>query len=261
MITLMRRKPAEETEKSQGDRLQISNSLLGRPIRLHPMKALLIVILLFQPFFVFGMDNPYSEETWLREGLAQQIPKFKRTTFRTHPEDKNITAINCETGLSWWGKARVLHHTGDKIDWIASFPASYLENCGDYVLSCEWRYLEKLQMWILEIFDSTHRGNGSLWLFALEGHDLRILLHTRAVDSHHEHAQRGQPPTAPASEVFRNGRLNVDYRVSEDIPQEAVYLTGTIVVLDDEDRELSIKPYTETWTWNAGKRIFTLMQP
>lgn len=111
------------------------------------------------------------------------------------------------------------------------------------------------------MFDSTHMGNGSLWLFALDGRDLRVLLHTPAVDRHHEHAQYGHPPPPPASTVFKDGQLGVKYRVPEGGEYEAVYLTGEIIEMDDDDKELSTKPYTETWTWNPDKRVFTRIQP
>jgi hypothetical protein len=196
----------------------------------------------------------------LREGLALQIPKFKRTTFTPHPERNGIVAVNCEIAPFWWGRLRVFHHAADKIDWIASEPASYLENRGHYVLSCEWRHLEKLQMWVLEVFESTHMGNGSLWLFALDGRALRVLLHTTA---------RGkflQPP--PDLVVPQLGEthlvedhLSIDYRAAEGAAAEAIFLTGTIAALDSKGRQQSTKPYAETWTWDATKRVFSRTQP
>jgi len=219
------------------------------------------VILLGVPQPLLADNNPYAEEEWLREGVLREIEKFQRTTFAPHPEHKEILAVSAERAVSWWGILRVIHCTGDKIDWTASLPPAYQKNAGHYVLSLQWRYLDRLQLWVLEVFDSTHMGHGSLWLFALEDHELRVLLQTQAVDSHHEHAQRGQPLTEPASEVFRDGRLSVDYRVPEGAQHEAVFLTGTRVMLNDEDKELSTKSYAETWTWDSSKRIFTRILP
>ena len=223
------------------------------------MKAAILVLFLMGASFALA-DNPFMEDDWLREGLALQIPKFKRATFTPHPERNGIVAVNCETIPSWWGRLRVFHHTADKIDWIAREPASYPENRGHYVLACDWRYLDKLQMWVLEIFESTHMGNGSLWLFALEGHDLRALLHTTA---------RGrflQPPpdlvVPPLGETHLvEDHLRADYRVPEGGSAEAVFLTGTIAAFDSEGRQQGTKPYAETWTWDATKRVFTRNQP
>lgn len=222
------------------------------------VKALLIVSLLLQPFVGFGADNPYSDDAWLREGLARQISQFKRVTLTPHPGYKGIVVANCEKDLAWWGRPIVFHHTGDKVDWIASFPAAYTEQAGHYVLSCNWRYLEKLQLWILEIFDSTHMGNGSLWLFTLKGRDLRPLLHTTA---------RGRflkpPPDldipALGETRLHQEHLTADYRVPTGAKEdaEAVFLTGTIVAFDAEGKEHSTRPFKETWTWNSEERVFT----
>jgi hypothetical protein len=226
------------------------------------MKALLIVISLLQPLLAFGLEEPYFDETWLRDGLAPQIAKFKRTTLMPHPEHNGIIAANCETELEWWGRVRVFHHSGDKLDWIATFPQDYTENCGHYVLDCKWHHLEKLDMWVLEIFDSTHMGNGSLWLFTLEGHKFRLLLHTTAC------GRFLQPPPDLVVPALGSTRL-VDYHLTADYRTptgaatgaEAVFLTGTIAAFDQEDKELSTKPYAETWTWDSNKRVFTQLQP
>ncbi|HEX8297200.1 MAG TPA: hypothetical protein VF593_12930 [Chthoniobacteraceae bacterium] len=226
------------------------------------MKVTIIALLLLQAASSFGADDPYSEADWLGQGFAQQIPKFKRTTLTPHPERQGIIAANCETSLSWWGRLQVFSHGGDKIEWVASVPESYAHGRGHYVLSCEWRYLEKLQMWILEVFDSTHMGNGSLWLFALEEQNLRLLLHTTA---------RGQflkPPAnlvVPAEGERRlvEPRLNVDYKSADGgaADAEAVFLSGTIAALDATGNTQSAKPYLEMWTWDASRRVFSRVQP
>jgi hypothetical protein len=226
------------------------------------MKVLLIIVLLLQPFLAFGRDDPYSDETWLREGLTPTVAKFKRTTLIPHPEHNGIIAANCEIELSWWGRVRVFHHVGEKLDWIATFPKDYTQNCGHYVLSCDWRYLEKLQIWILEVFDSTHMGNGSLWLFTLEGHDLRLLLQTTA-RGHFLHPPPDLVVPRFGETCIEEEHLKVDYRIPTGAAGnvEAVFLTGTIIAIDDEGKKLSSKPYAETWTWDASKLIFTRIQP
>jgi hypothetical protein len=219
------------------------------------MKAPIFALSLLMVSRAFAADDSSSHDEWLSEGLARQISKFKRITFTPQPEDHGLVAANCESKLSWWGELRVFHHTGDQIDWMASLPPVYAENCGHYVLSTTWEYLEPLQMWILEIFDSTHMGNGSLWLFTLEGHELRSLLHTTA---------RGRflkpppdlliPPMGGTHLVEEH--LNIDYRISDDARSPAIVLTGTIAALDAGDRPQSTKPFIETWIWDSSQRVF-----
>jgi hypothetical protein len=197
---------------------------------------------------VLGADNPYAEESWLREGLAAQIPKFKRATLTPSPGQKGIVAANCETDLAWHGELRVFHQTGDKIDWIASFPPFYLKNENSYILSCDWHYLSTLNMWVLEVFDSSHKGNGSLWLFALEGHEMRVLLQTQAVGSLWEKLPKDLELPLQGRAIVRGAHLSVDYQVPAGAEHEAVSLTGTIAVLDQLDKEVSTASYKETWT-------------
>jgi hypothetical protein len=222
------------------------------------MKALLL-LLLVQAFSAVGADNPYAEEEWLREGLSQQISKFKRTIFTPHPVDEGVVAANCERDPAWWGRFRVFHHTADKIDWIATEPAGYRENCGNYVLSCDWHYLEKLQIWVLEVFDSTHMGNGSLWLFEIEGHNLRLLLHTTARGRFLKTPKNLKIPPFGETRLLEE-HLTAEYRPSDNGSEEAVFLSGTIAAVDSEGRQQETKPYAETWIWDAAKRVFTYVE-
>jgi hypothetical protein len=218
------------------------------------------LILLLLPFLADGADESASPEAWQREGLSGQIAKFRRVTFTPHPNDPALLAANAEETPSWWGEARVFHHVGDRIDWAARFPAEYLEKRGHYLLSCEWRYLEGLQLWALEIFDSTHLGNGSLWLFALEGRDLRLLLRTVA---------RGEFLRRPAGLIvpeFGTARLvedhlRAEYRALPGGPGETIVLTGRIAAMDAEGKTLSEEACEESYTWDASQRIFQRNNP
>ena len=201
-------------------------------------------------------DDPRSEAAWMKTGVGGMFPNFQRVTFSTFPDDKDIVAVNCQVSEDWTGGLLVFHHTGDRIDWFAKLPDAYLKGAGDYVMSCEWRHLDALNLTLLEVFDSSHTGNGSLWLFALEGHELRLVLDaSRAVDRHHEHSSGGIPSVV-SSRVFEGGQLNVEYPVPKGSKYEIVRLAGTEIALDDDDKVLSKKPILATWTWDLGKRVF-----
>lgn len=212
------------------------------------MRTLLLTVLAFHTGLSFAGESTDANEPWLREGLSAQIGKFQRITMTPHPEHKGITAANCETDPSWWSTARVLHHTGDKIDWVAAFPKEYTENRGHYIPSCNWRHLQNLDMWMLEIFDSTHMGNGSLWLFALDGHDLRLLLHTEARGRHLKPQQELDIPSIAETRLIED-HLRADYRTSSDnsTKAESIFLSGTLATFDQEGKELSRTSYTSIW--------------
>lgn len=200
-------------------------------------------------------DDPRSAKAWLKTGIAAQLSKLPSVTFATNPNDKNIAAVNCQVRENWTGTFLVIHHVGDTVDWCAELPEIYL-NSGEYVLTCKWVVLEKLQMTVLEVFTSTHMGNGSLWIFALEGRELRLLLNTQAVDRHHEHSSGGLAHVK-SSAVFEGGQLSVNYRAPGGGNAEEVYLSGKLITLDDDDRVIATKPYSETWKWDSNKRVFT----
>lgn len=226
------------------------------------MKTSLLIVLSFLALPGFARDDASSDEAWLRLGFSKQLGKFKSTTLVPHPGESGIVAASCETDPSWWGSVYVLHHTADQVNWVATFPKEYRQNHGHYILSCQWRRLEHLGLWVLEIFDSTHMGNGSLWLFSLEGPDLRLLLHATARGRYLEPpADLKVPPLAETRLIEEH--LHADYHptVNGTANAEAVHLTGTIAVLDQEDKELSRAPFTEVWTWDAGKRVFIQTRP
>lgn len=198
------------------------------------------------------------------ESLLAVAAASARTTFAPHPVKKAIIAVHIEDRVNWWGNMEVYHHTGDHIDWVATLPEEYTENCGHYLISCSWVYLNTLETYALEVFDSTHLGNGSLWLFALEGSKLRLLLHTWAVDSYNENVDvfppiKGKPlrdgnRLDQKGTVILNGRLNAQYNAGGD--RQKVILTGTIVTMLNE-KAVSSNGYSESWVWNAKRRVFT----
>ena len=144
---------------------------------------------------------------------------------------------------------------------MAKLPEQYAKDKAHYLLSLDWHYLRKLRIWVLQVFDSTHHGNGSLWLFTLDGRDLRLLLHASAVgtcwsDPHLNLSVEG------GDAWFLGEHLCVAYPVLRSAACESVVLTGTVAVADEADNKvLSTEPYTETWKWDRHKRIFIRVQP
>jgi hypothetical protein len=204
-----------------------------------------------------------AEQNEKDDDLWSRITSSARATFAPCPNDKSIVAAHIEEKtVNWWGYLEVFHHTGNHVDWVAKLPKGYTANCGHYLLSCSWVYLEKLDRYALEVFDSTHRGNGSYWLFALEGQELRVLIHTWGVDSHNEDVDvfpdskefaRKDGRLDTRGTVILNGRLDPEYKVAND--RQEVILTGTIVTMLNQ-KAVSSREYSETWVWNPKSREF-----
>ena len=213
--------------------------------------AVLVIFVFLHPAYAY--DYPFVETDWLKEGLCAQLQKFKRVTFVPHPEDSDILAANCETALDWWSSLRVFHRTGDKIDWIAALPPAY--DPAHYIISVRWQYLDSFKLWVLEVFDSTHRGNGSLSLFTLEGQNLRLLFNTPAV-GHFWESIAGLAIPQGGEARFVGRHLDVDYRILNPGKHESVVLTGSVAVFDQDGVQLSTRPYKETFEWDSDKGIF-----
>jgi len=238
----------------------------ARPEQLHQLRlsvtkaGLVLGVFLAAPSAAFAadeqQDNPFSDEAWLREGVARQAAKYKHIEFSPHPADKHLVAANCETDPSWWGDFMVFHRTGDKVDWIAKQPKAYTERRGCFILSCQWRHLEKVDRWFLEVFDNTHMGNGSFWLYSLEGHKLNLLFRATAMGQCFDAKPEDLEIHASGEARFSDPHLTATYRVPKGGKFEAVFLTGDIQVTNGVGEEVMVRPYTARWDWIEKAQTF-----
>ncbi len=96
---------------------------------------------------------------------------------------------------------------------------------------------------LIEVMGITHMGNGTLYLYALEGRQLRRLLQTRAVDSH----------WGGDGLVFRDIALTVKYGDANGDGRMDVSLTGTIERLPEmEDPPASSWPCAKVFVQDAS---------
>jgi len=231
-------------------------------LRLSVTKAGLVLgVFLAAPSATFAADepekeNPFSDDAWLREGVARQVTKYKHIDFSPHPADKHLVAANCETDPSWWGDLMVFHRTGDKVDWIAKLPKAYTENAGCYILSCKWRHLEKVDRWFLEVFDSTHKGNGSFWLFSLEDQELDLLFRATAMGRCFDATPEDLQIPFGGDASFRDPHLAVSYQVPKGGKFEDVILTGAIIVTSIDGKKTKVHPYTARREWIEKAETF-----
>ena len=209
---------------------------------------------------VMAKNTSTKNQDWAGEPFSSQFEKFETVTVVPHPSDKSIVAANCERAKQWWGEIRLFKHLGDKIEWTAVFPKDYLESRGTYVVSCRWVPLAMLKQPALELIESTHMGNGSLWLFELNGKELRSLLHTPVRGYYWQpEAVFGVPREGEARYV--GAHLNVEYGKEEGAEFESVVLTGEVSIQDLTGKELPTKSYEQRCIWDSDKRVFTARPP
>jgi len=192
----------------------------------------------------------------LEKGLFASFPEFESITVMPHHTQKSLLAINFERYLKWSGQLVVLDHANDKVNWVATLPVEYIKGRGSYVLSVRWVHLAQIDAPVLEVFDCTHMGNGSIWLFALEKQQFRVLLNTTAVDNHNDvpDFRASEPPLM--GDLLEGGSLNAEYRVPAGGKFEDCLLSGTTLTWNHKTEEFDKAPYSETWRWNADEKVF-----
>lgn len=202
-----------------------------------------LVLLAFVTVNVRGQDHLFDESLWKRVGLTQATTAFAQVTRVPHPENQKVSALHCEHEARWWGKLVVVQQDGDVVTGFVSLPADYLEGSGHFVRDLSWRKIREVG-WVLQIFDSTHRGNGSLWLLELKDARMHTLMTTRAVADNDECR-------------FDHGQLQIEY-LDEDVSKPvSLRLHGTEHKVDEFGRS-SDRKVDEQWTWDAAKRVFVI---
>lgn len=191
----------------------------------------------------FGQDNLFDESRWKHEGLVRATNSFVQTTRAPHPEDALISAFHCEKESRWWGDLIIVRHNGDAVAGFVPLPADYLEDAGHYVRDFYWRKIREVG-WVLHVFTSTHRLNGSLWLLELKDGQMRSLMHTRAVAQNDER-------------WFDHGQLQIEHLDGDASRPVMLRLHGTEHVVDQLGRQ-SDKKVEEQWVWDASKRLFVM---
>lgn len=112
----------------------------------------------------------------------------------------------------------------------------YLESECHYVRDLSWRKIHEVG-WVLQVFTSTHRGNGSLWLLELKDGQMRSLMHTRAVADYDEW-------------WFDHGQLQIEFLDGDASKPVVLRLHGTEHEIDQFGRK-SDRKVDELWTWDA----------
>lgn len=223
------------------------------------MRYILTVILL-ATCQLGAQDIATTNRDWIAEPISSQYAKFRSFTVYPCFSDKTMVAAYCENEESWWGHLRVFKHDGDKVEWAAVFPQEYIEDRGHYIVSCRWISLNVVTNPVLELIESTHMGNGGLWLFELSGKELRLLLRTPVRGGYWGRVSEFEiPPEGEAK--FAGKHLNVDYHKAVGERDVSVFLSGSLLVTDMAGKGLPARVYHQRCTWNHDKRVFDVNPP
>jgi hypothetical protein len=207
---------------------------------------------------VFAADAP--DATKVPRTFSEIVDSTPSATFVRCHDHPNTVAVYCEQEPKWWGRLFVYRQSGDAIDWQYSYPASYDKVRGHYVVRFRWITLTQTEKPVLEVIESTHKGNGSLRLWELDGRTLRLLLETTV---------RGRfwdPPTVfrvpeNGEARFEGDHLALDYQRSSGQEFDSIHLSGSIQITDIEGRVMPSRRYEQVCRWDPAKCVFLAQAP
>jgi len=212
------------------------------------MKTLAFGILVMGGCAALAKDTP--------EDLKKIADSVQRAAFAEDPEHPlervEVSAIEGETGIyvairdtqpRWWGDFICFKYDRGRIEWVAGSSAvaeqSILEVRGFKLPGFSWPFVE--------VFGTTHMGNGSCYLYELRDNALRLVLQTRAVDSH-----------ASDLNVIRGGRLTANYRELDGDGRPDVEFLGVVDEYSDDGHETLLRstPCRKVFLWDRRSNRF-----
>ncbi len=203
---------------------------------------------------VFAADVPNT--TKVPRTFSEIVDSTPSATFVRCHGHPHIVAVYCEQEPEWWGRLSVYQRSGDAIDWQYSYPDSYEEFRGHYVVRFRWIQLKQTQKPVLEVIESTHMGNGSLRLWELDGRTLRLLLETTVRGRFWDPpAVFGVPEHGEAR--FEADHLAVEYQRLSDQEFDSIHLTGSIQISEIEGRAMPSRRFEQVCRWDPAKRVFS----
>lgn len=163
-----------------------------------------------------------------------RAPEPYRATLVVHHHPRENVFFVEEKNDDWWETVTVGRVNGDRIEWL-SIPWDERE-IGPGVLSARWLDLQGIADPVLEVYEVSHRGTGSLRLFRADAHALVPLLTAPAVDTDNEDVWRpgGYPEYggyASCGNVYSGGKLDALYRDENNDGVDDVILSGTVLVV------------------------------
>jgi hypothetical protein len=217
-----------------------------------------VLLLAISVTAAFAADAPKQDAR--PQTLSSLVNSSPTVTIRRCPIDQDIVAVYSEQEPDWWGRLDVYHRNGETIDWQFAIPKAYEQSRGHYVVGFRWISLRQTARPVLEVIESTHKGNGSLRLFEADGRELRLLLDTEV---------RGQFWSAPTAfkvpengtAYFEGSHLAIEYRSPSDQAVDSILLTGTIRIEESDGKVLPSRKFRQACVWDSTMRVFIAEPP
>ncbi|MBS0266932.1 MAG: hypothetical protein JSS02_33705 [Planctomycetes bacterium] len=159
------------------------------------------------------------------------------------PGRPNFILGICDYERAWWGYFGLFERHQARIVWQAKCEDEPTEQS---IHSLRGLQLSGFEQSVIEVFGMTHMGNGNLYLYELQGHTLRLLLKTRAVDGHWGDG-----------EIFRNSRLEPNYSDLNGDGIADLTLKGEIEEQTENGQKVeSLRLCQKAFLWNVESHTF-----
>jgi len=198
--------------------------------------------------------SPSPTQSEIRTAVINRFQaerEFKAVEVYQHPTQRDIFAVLWDDGF-WFKSLRVLKFKDGAIEWASEIDPK--SNWGDHaILTVKWSTLPKIGITALEIYTSTHKGNGAYMVFQLDGQKLQELLNVRAI-GRYDYGQRvPRLPGVDSVEANRVGRITN----AKDDPFEEIEVSGMVQFFDESGKNVvKTGPLKQVFKWNPAKKVF-----
>lgn len=214
-------------------------------------RAIATIVLAFS-LTALAQSAPLSTkaQTEVQNAVSTLLPperEVKSLEIHPHPKIPNVFLVLWDDGF-WFKSFRIIGVKDGVLLWTAaSDPQS---EWGDRtILSAEWKVLTNIGITALEVYTSSHRGNGEYLIFALKDQKLKGLLAARSIGNLEEQLPQGSLS------------VHIERRAKVISPQEGAFeqieLKGLAQYSAKDSTEI-VKTETlrQVFQWNSSKKIF-----
>ena len=197
----------------------------------------------------------------LRQAIRQRLAgaldvTLERVELSRFEEDADLYVALFDWQARWWGDFVVFCAADGELRWTAVVSEED-EPAANYGVSARGFRLPGFPDPLVEVFWSSHMGNGSLYLYEVRDRSLHLLLETTAVDNH----------WGGDGCIFRGGTLSASYQDVDGDGLSDLTLSGFMdrLTLDaDGDPAGGVSasvPVRQTFLWKADRRTFERRDP
>lgn len=227
--------------------------------------VLLFPLLLWASFFGFlGGDYNYLLDSRIISEIVMGQDQEVEDIELQYNEDKKYFLAEVEWEKDWWEELNVGRLTDEKIEWI-----SINKPPGEQaILSAKFIDLKGFNNPLVEVYGLTHAGHGSLYIYEIQNHVVKLLFEIKAVDFNPD--TRWAPDNfkkyehGTCGEIFSDGKLVSEYKDVNNDGMADIILSGKQEIICESDDTYEIDnnfkpagiPINKIFLWDKIERTW-----